>query len=106
VFYGLMTLVTGYWVVRVRRVAVLLSDTELVVRGQFRTRRFPFNELSGAALTRMRTASPFAGRWPYLALTISMADGRVRQFEEVAAPAARATGVEVIAGAINKRIAR
>lgn len=102
-FYAVLAAVMSYWFVRSWRVAVELRDDELVVRGQIRTRRYRWSEIRGAGIAPMRTMSPFAARWPYVALELDIADGR-RQFEEISASESHRSKIESIAAAIDARV--
>lgn len=97
-------LVGGYGSVQTWRAGVELSDTELVVRDQFRTHRFRWGEIRCAQLERMRTASPLAAQFPYEALAVDFVAGHSRQFEGVSAAAGETDVIETIIEEINSRI--
>ena len=52
----------------------------------------------------MRTASPFANRYPYVALGLRFLDGNHKQFDDVSAPASDTPFVQTIADEINERL--
>lgn len=103
VFYAILTLAMGYWLVRAWRVGVDMTDDDLVVRGQLRTHRFAWARVRGAAVEPMRTASPLQRVWPYVALEVELEDGLSRQFEEVSAAASDRSTVQRVADEINGR---
>ena len=100
-FYIPMTLLTGLWLVRSRRVSVQTTEDGLTVRGSLRTRRFARSDVTEAELVPMRTRSPFASRWPYVALSLRLRDGRTLRFEDVSAGASRASTISAIVDHIN-----
>jgi hypothetical protein len=95
-------LVTGYFLVRAWRVGVELTDTELVVRDQFRTYRIRWEEMSQARLEPMRTASPLRNRYPYVTLAVDLTTGRTKQFEGVST--AEGAVLDMMVERINQRI--
>jgi hypothetical protein len=104
VFYVLMTVATGYWLVRSWRAAVELGHHGLVLRGQVRTRRFSWPDIAEATILAVRTRSPLSGAFPYLCLGLRLSDGRLVHFDELAAPARRAGEVEAAVAAIAARL--
>jgi hypothetical protein len=105
-FYAVLAVATGYWLVRAWRVGVDLTDDQLVTRGQLRRHHFAWRRLRGAAVKPMRTMSPFQRLVPYVALTIELEDGRTRQFEEVSAAASKRSRVERVVDEIDARLHR
>lgn len=104
-FYAVLTGAAGYWLFRARRVGLDITDDGLAIRGQVRTHRFGWDEVRGAALEPMRTASPLQRAVPYVALVIELTDGRSRQFEEVSAKASDRSRVQRVADLINGHLA-
>ena len=100
-FPVVLSALTGYWLFRSLRVAVEVTESGLTIRGQVRTRHFDWREVSAARLVRMRTASPFQARWPYVALALELTNGRLRRFDDVSAAEPRRSSVERIAEQIN-----
>ncbi len=97
-------LVGGYGSVQTWRAGVELSDTELVVRDEFRTHRFRWDQVRSARLERMRTRSPLAAQFPYEALAVDFVSGPSRQFEGVSAAVGETKVIETIVEEINGRI--
>lgn len=104
IFYLVLTALCGLWLFRCWRSSVSLSDEGVVLRGQFRTSRYPWDEIQGATVVRMRTASPLAGMFPYLNLALQLSGGKIRPFNEMAAPARRSQ-IDVIAEQITSEAA-
>jgi hypothetical protein len=103
-FYVVMTALTGVWLIRCWRSAVVLSDDGVLLRGQFRTSRYSWDHVEGATTGRMRTASPLAGRFPYVNLVLRLQEGRVRVFPELAVRGGRhGSLVDVVANEITDR---
>ena len=73
-----MTLSTGYWLVRSLRVGVEVTSEVVAVRRQLRTRRFGPEDIRGARVAPLRTASPFYRFFPYVALEVDLRDRGTR----------------------------
>jgi Bacterial PH domain len=101
-FYAVMTGLTGAWLLRSSHVSVATNESGVTVRGMLRTRRFPWTTIDGASLVSMRTASPFASHWPYVALALRLSDGRMRRFDEVSSSASKQSVVSAIVEHINE----
>jgi hypothetical protein len=74
IFYVLLTIGTGYLLIRSLHVGVELTSEEVAVHGQMRTRRYPWPHVRRARVEPMRTGSPFYASFPTLrSNSISMA---------------------------------
>lgn len=102
--YAVLAAVCGYGVFRARRVAVGVFDDELVVYGLVRTHRLALHMIGRAIAAPMRTASPFRGDFPYVALTVELVDGRTKQFEEVSRSESDRALVDEVVALINSRL--
>lgn len=101
IFYLAMTLSTGYWLVRSLRVGVEVTPEVVAVHGQLRTRRFALEDIRGARVAPMRTASPFYRFFPYVALEVDLRDGGTRHFDEISARKSDRGAIDAIASSIN-----
>src|SRR5579864_1542215 len=88
-FVGPLTLIPAVWLVRSVRLSVQTTDEAIIVRTSVWTHRFPWSDVVEAKLVRMPAASPFAARWPYVALGLHLRDGRVRRFSDISAASDR-----------------
>jgi PH (Pleckstrin Homology) domain-containing protein len=104
IFYAILTVLMGTWLVRVWRLAVILAPEAVRFRGQVRTRDFRWSDVAGASVGRMATMSPLSGRFPYINLVIELRDGKRRTFQEFAAPENRMDSVpRIVAAEISRR---
>src|SRR5205814_2153883 len=87
IFYAVMSLLTGLWLVRSLRVVVRTSTDGLFVRTSYTTRLLPWPTVTGAELRPMRTVSPLRSIRSYVALAVRLQSGRVLQFDDIAASA-------------------
>jgi hypothetical protein len=105
-FYAVLTVLSGGWLVRAWRSAVILSDEAVRFRGQVRTRDFRWSEIAGASVGPMATMSPLRGRFPYVDLVIELRDGKRRAFPELAAPEHSPDSLpRIVAAEISRRAA-
>jgi len=103
VFYGVLSVLTGTWLVRCLRAAVIISDDGVILRGQLRTSKYSWDEIEGATVVRMRTASPLADSFPYVNLALQLSGGRLEPFAEMAASAKKRNQVDELAEQIKNR---
>lgn len=101
IFYLAMTLGAAYWLVRSLRVGVEVSPGVVAVHGQLRTRRFALEDIRGARVAPMRTASPIYRFFPYVALEVELRDGKTRHFDEISARESDRGAIDAIAKTIN-----
>jgi hypothetical protein len=102
--YGTLCAVLGIWLVHAWRVGVELTTRALVVNDQFRKHTIACGDVREARLEPMRTASLFAGRWPYVALAVVFADGRTKQYQGVSVASSQSKDLRSIVVEINRRI--
>jgi hypothetical protein len=100
-FFAFMALATGCWLIRSLRVGVGLTAEVVIVRGQMRTRRYPWSKVRQARVAPMRTRSPLSDRFPYVALELELDTGETRLFEDISTKAPDRTTIEAIAHSIN-----
>jgi hypothetical protein len=81
-----------------------VSDGSLVVYGQFRTRRIGLGRIREAVVEPVRTASPFAKQFPYVALALELVDGSHVQFQELSVRQPGRRRMDEFASAINGRL--
>lgn len=101
IFYVLVTIGTGYLLIRSLHVGVELTAEEVAVHGQMRTRRYPWPHVRRARVEPMRTASPFYRFFPYVALELDLDGGETRHFDEISAKKTDGATIEAIADSIN-----
>lgn len=102
IFYVLLALVTGYWLVRSLRVRVEISAEAIAAFGQLRTRRYPIAVVRGARAEPMRTASPLYRFAPYVALTLDFESGESRHFDEISVRQRDQEALDRIVTSINE----
>jgi hypothetical protein len=102
IFYAVMSLLTGMWLVRSLRVVVRTSTDGLFVRTSFTTRLLPWATVTGAELRPMRTMSPLRSIRSYVALAARLQSGRVLQFDDIAASTDDLLRVQAIVDQINE----
>jgi hypothetical protein len=105
-FYLGMAALTAGWAARAWRVGVELTAKGITIRETWRTKRVPWGEAVAARTAPMRTRSPFADRFPYIALALEHRDGSVSRFDDVSASSDEVVRVEGLVGAINDRLRR
>ena len=99
-----LTLIVAIWFWRCRRLSVQTTEEGVIVRTSALTHRYRWSELVEAKLVSMPTASPWARRWPYVALGLELRDGRVRKFSDISAAVARKAEISAIVDHINEHI--
>lgn len=102
IFYVVLALATGYWLVRSLRVRVETSADEISVFGQLRTRRYPIAAVRRARAEPMRTASPLYRFAPYVALALDFESGESRHFDEISVRQRDREVVDRIVTSINE----
>jgi len=85
---------------------VEITDEQIVVHASAWTYRYRCRDIAQAKVVRMRTTSPFSGRWPYVSLGLQFRDGRFRSFSDISAKAASQTSIQAIADFINNHCAK
>lgn len=106
IFYAVLAVGTGYWLLRARRVGVEISTGALVVHGQFRKRRIDLGDVRGASAVPLRTASPLYRYFPYVALELDLANGTTRHFEELSVRERDRSVVDEIVAAVNAAVSQ
>ncbi len=102
VFSFALGMLSGVWLMRSLRVEVVTSDEGLTVRTSYRTTRLRWDQIDGATVAPMRSASPFNFVQRYLALSVRLVDGSAQQFDDVAASEARRAELADLVDHINR----
>lgn len=100
-FYIVLSIATGYWLIRSLRVGVWISADAVAVHGQFRTRRYRPSEVRRARAVPMRTASPLYRVVRYIALELDLEPDECRHFDEISVRERDRSVVDRIVDAIN-----
>jgi hypothetical protein len=101
IFYAVMSAATGLWLARSLRVLVRTSTAGLFVRTSYTTRLLPWSEVVSAEVRPMRTMSPLKRVRSYAALAVHLTNGRVMQFDDIAASESSRERVTTIVDHIN-----
>jgi hypothetical protein len=104
VVFGTVALPFVLFTVRGLRVHVDVGEGEIVVHGQFRTRRVPMHDIEGAELVPMATASPLRSALPYVALGVRLRHGDTLRFNEISVSASSTATVEMVVDEVNARV--
>lgn len=104
VFYLVLALATGYWLIRSLRVRVEISPDAIAVHGQMRTHRYPVAAVRCARAEPMRTASPFRRFAPYVALALDVEPDQSRHFDEISVRQSDREVLDRIVDSINAEI--
>ncbi len=102
VFAFALGLLSGLWLVRSLQVVVETDPEGLTVRTSYRTTRLRWEDVTRAEIAPMRAASPFSLLARYAALQVHLADGSIRQFDDVAASASRTRDLTEVVDHINR----
>lgn len=100
-FYIVLSIGTGYWLIRSLRVGVEVSSDGVAVHGQIRTRRYPLAEVRRARAEPMRTASPLYRFVRYIALELDLQSDESRHFDEISVRERDRSVVDRIVDSIN-----